>query len=68
MDGSYLYKKQQLAGGVVDTGSIPEPPLTGWVEVKPGSDIIKEIPIVTHGIEYTKLKYFANVQYVTCIH
>ena len=50
--GSHMYKKQTVAGvTVVDTSTLPELPLIGWVEVDgPNSDAAKQIPMVTHGM------------------
>lgn len=50
VDGSYLYKKQQTVGVMPDDNFIPEPPLTGWIELKPECDAIKKVPVVTHGM------------------
>ena len=52
VDGSYLYRKQQLltskAGSI--NIAIPDMPLSGWevVEESNYKDVSKQIPVVTH--------------------
>ena len=55
VDGSYIYRKTQMASAPLRDAVLPDVPLIGWegVDVTVRSNHVDKIPKVTHG----KLKY-----------
>lgn len=62
VDGSYLYWKQEKSDTVDTSSTMPEPPIIGWEATEdPTVEIVKQIPIVTHGMLMELTCTFHNI-------